>query len=136
MNPITTFYIMCYNDIPGEVRDIEKKIPIPSLATKPANYVFDEDQTVRWNREQVDIYNQKNSELRREAVELRAQSYRNLDKAVVDYMVKYEALDTTPRSVVEKVVARTQQDHDDDWWNYLSEYLEFAEDILSVIKEN
>jgi hypothetical protein len=50
-------------------------------------------------------------------------------------MVKYEALDTTPRSVVEKVVTRTKQDHDDDWWNYLSEYLEFAEDILSVIKE-
>lgn len=135
MNPITNFYIMCYNDISGEIRDIEKKIPIPSLAPKPANYVFDEDQTVRWNREQVDIYNQKNSELRREAVELRAQSYRNLDKAVVDYMMQYEALDTTPRSVVEKVVARTQQDHDDDWWNYLSEYLEFAEDILSVIKE-
>jgi LPS sulfotransferase NodH len=136
MNPITTFYIMCYNDISGEVRDIEKKIPIPSLTPKPANYVFDEDQTVRWNREQVDIYNQKNSELRREAVELRAQSYRNLDKAVVDYMVEYEALDTTPRAVVEKVVARTQQDHDDDWWNYLSEYLEFAEEILSVIKED
>jgi hypothetical protein len=136
MNPITTFYIMCYNDISGEVRDIEKKIPIPSLAPKPATYVFDEDQTVRWNREQVDLYNQKNSELRREAVELRAQSYRNLNKAVVDYMVEYEALDTTPRSVIEKVVARTQQDHDDDWWNYLPEYLEFAEEILSVIKED
>lgn len=136
MEPITEFGIMCYNDISSEVRDIEKKIPMPSLAPKPANYIFDENQTVRWNREQVDIYNQRNSELRREAVELRAQSYRNLDEAVVDYMAEYEALATTPRCVIEKVVARTQQDHDDDRWNYLSEYLEFAEDILSVIKED
>lgn len=135
MEPITEFGIMCYNDISSEVRNIEKKIPIPSLAPKPANYIFDENQTVRWNREQVDIYNQRNSELRREAVELRAQSYRNLDGAVVDYMAEYEALAATPRCVIEKVVARAQQDHDDDWWNYLSEYLEFAEDILSVIKE-
>lgn len=136
MNPITNFYIMCYHDISGEIRDIEKKIPIPALASKPSTYVFDENQTVRWNREQVELYNQKNAELRREAVELRAQSYKNLEKAVVDYMMEYEALATTPRTVVEKVVARTKQDHDDDWWNYLSEYLDFAEEILEVLKEN
>lgn len=136
MEPITNFNIGCYNDIYIEEINIEKKLPMPVLATKPANYVFDENQTVRWNREQVDLYNQKNSELRREIVELRAQSYQNLNKAVVDYMVEYEALNTTPRVVIEKVVARAKQDHDDEWWNYLSEYLDFAEEILSTIKEN
>ena len=135
MGPITEFSIRRYSDISKEIRDIEKKIPIPPLDKKPANYVFDESQAVRWNREQVDIYNHKNSELRREARDLRIQSYRNLDKAVVNYMVEYEALETTPRSVIEKVVAHAKQDYD-EWWNYLSRYLEFAEDILSVIKED
>ena len=135
MGLITEFNIRRYSDISKEIRDIEKKIPIPSPDKKPANYVFDEGQTVRWNREQVDIYNHKNSGLRREARGLRIQSYRNLDKAVVNYVVEYEALETTPRSVIEKVVAHAKQDHD-EWWNYLSRYLEFAEDILSVIKED
>ena len=136
MEPITEFHIMCYHDIYNELVDIDKQIPVPSAAPKPSTYIFDEEKSVRWNREQVDAYNQKTSELRREAVDRRAQSRRNLDKAIVDYMVEYEANSDTPRAVVEKVVARAQQDHEDDWWNYLSDYLDFAEDILSIIKEN
>ena len=136
MEPITDFYIRCYHDIYNEAVNIDKQIPIPSAAPKSITYIFDEEKSVRWNREQVDAYNQKTSELKREAVERRAQSRRNLDKAVIDYMVKYEADSDTPHAVVEKVVARAQQDHDDDWWNYLSDYLEFAEDILNTIKEN
>lgn len=136
MEPITDFYIKCYHDIYNELVDIDKQIPTPSTAPKSITYIFDEEKSVRWNREQVEIFNKQVSEARREAVECRAQSRRNLDKAVVDYMVEYEANSATPRVVVEKVVARAQQDHDDDWWNYLSEYLEFAEDILDTIKEN
>ena len=136
MKPITDFYIMCYHDIYNELVDIDKQIPIPPAAPKSITYVFDEEKSVRWNREQVEAYNKKTAELRREAVECRAQSHRNLDKAVVDYMVEYEADSDTPRAVVEKVEARAQQDHADDWWNYLSDYLEFAEDILDTIKEN
>ena len=136
MEPITDFYITCPHDIYNELVDIEKQIPLPGGKPKPITHVFDEEKSVKWNREQVEAYNKKTAELRREAVECRAQSHRNLDKAVVNYMVEYEADSDTPRAVVEKVVARAQQDHDDDWWNYLSDYLEFAEDILDTIKEN
>lgn len=134
MEPITDFYIMCYNDIYQELVDIEKKITVPSTAPKSITHVFDEEKSVRWNREQVDIYNKQNSELRKEAVDMRRQSYENLDKAVIDYMEEFEALDSTPREVIAKVVARAQFDHDDDWWNYLSDYLEFAEDILEAAR--
>jgi len=136
MEPITDFYIMCYNDIYQELVDIEKKITVPSTAPKSITHVFDEEKSVRWNREQVELFNKQAAEARREAVECRAKSRRNLDKAIVDYMVEYEANSDTPRAVVEKVVARAQQDREDDWWNYLSDYLDFAEDILSTIKEN
>jgi predicted enzyme involved in methoxymalonyl-ACP biosynthesis len=136
MKPITEFCIACYHDIYNELVDIDKQIPVPSAAPKSITHVFDEEKSVRWNREQVEIFNKQASEARREAVEYRALSRRNLDKAVVDYMVEYEANSDTPRAVVEKVVARAQQDHDDDWWNYLSDYLDFAEDILSIIKED
>jgi hypothetical protein len=140
MEPITDFYIMCYHDIYEALVDIDKKIVIPHVAPKSITYVFDEEKSVRWNREQVELYNKQNAELRREAVEVRAQSHRNLDKAVVDYMVEYEAKGTTPRNVVELVVSRVQKDHEDDWWNYLSDYLDFAEDTIEAaikaIKEN
>ena len=136
MKPITDFYIMCYHDIYEAVVDIDKKITIPHVAPKPITHVFDEEKSVRWNREQVDIFNKQASDARKKAVECRAKSHKNLAKAVVDYMVEFEAKSDTSRAIVEKVVARAQSDHDDDWWNYLSDYLDFAEDILSVIKEN
>ena len=136
MKPITDFYIMCYNDIYKELIDIDKQIPVPSVAPKSITYVFDEEKSVRWNREQVEIYNKQISETRKEAVECRSQSRKNLTKAVVKYMIEFEARSDTPAVVVEKVVARAQSDHDDDWWNYLSDYLDFAEDILDVLKED
>jgi hypothetical protein len=135
MEPITEFHIMCYNDIFEALVDIDKKIIIPYTAPKSITYVFDEEKSVRWNREQVEIYNKELSEARKVAVECRAQSLRNLDKAIIDYMVEYEANSDTPRVVIEKVVARAQQDHD-DWHNYLGDYLDFAEDILSISKED
>ena len=136
MKPITDFSITCYSDICHELANIEKTILVPSTSPKSITYVFDEEKSVRWNREQVELFNKQAAEARREAVECRAKSRRNLDKAVIDYMVEYQANADTPRVVVEKVVARAQQDHGDDWWNYLSDYLDFAEDILSIIKEN
>ena len=140
MEPITEFRIACYHDISEELLDIVKQIPIPSAAPKSITHVFDEEKSVRWNREQVELYNKQVAESRREAVECRAQSYRNLDEAVADYIVEYEALSTTPRVVIKEVIARAKADHDDCWWNYLSEYLEFAEAIIEAtikaIKEN
>ncbi len=136
MKPITDFYIMCYHDIYEALMDIEKKIPVPTTAPKSITHVFDEEQSVSWNREQVELFNKQASEARRAAVECRAKSRRNLDKVIVDYMVEYEANSDTPKAIVEKVLARAQQDHDDDWWNYLSDYLDFAEAILEAIKED
>ena len=135
MEPITDFHIMCYHDIFNELVDIEKKIVVPSAAPKSITYVFDEEKSVRWNREQVEAYNQKAAELRREAVERRAQSRRNLDEAVADYMMEYEAADTTPRAVIKEVIAVAKAKHD-DWHLYLGDYLEFAETILEVMKEH
>lgn len=132
MEPITEFHIMCYHDIYNAIVDIDKEIIIPHRSPKSITYVFDEDKSVRWNREQVELYNKQAAEERREGVECRAQSLRNLNEAIIEYMMEYEANDATPRAVVEKVVARVQQDHNDDWWNYLSDYLEFAEEIFSV----
>ena len=135
MEPITDFYIMCYHDAYEAIREIDTSIKIPHQAPKSITYVFDEEKSVRWNREQVELFNKEVAETRREAVECRAQSLRNLDKALVNYMIEYEAKDTTPRSIVEYVVRKAQVDHEDDWWNYLSDYLDFAEEILKISKE-
>ena len=136
MEPITDFYIMCYHDIYEALADIYKKIEIPTSTPRSITYVFDEEQSVRWNREQVEVYNRELSDARKNAIETRNQSLRNLDRAVIDYMAEYEAKDTTPRSVLARVVSHAQRDRDDDWWNYLGDYLDFAEDILSIAKEN
>lgn len=135
MEPITDFYIMCYHDAYEALVDIDKKIKIPHQVPKSITYVFDEEKSVRWNREQVDLFNREVAETRREAVECRAQSLRNLDKALVNYMIEYEAKSTTPRVIVEYIVRKAQVDHEDDWWNYLSDYLDFAEEILKISKE-
>jgi hypothetical protein len=136
MKPITDFYITCLHDIYNELVDIEKQIPLPGGKPKSITHVFDEEKSVKWNREQVEAYNKKTAELRREAVECRAQSYKNLDEAVIDYLMQYEAESTTPRAVIKEVVIRAQKDHDDDWWNYLNDYVEFAEAVIKSFKES
>ena len=134
MKPITDFCIMCYHDIFEAIVNIDKEIVIPHSSPKSITYVFDEEKSVRWNREQVELYNKQAAEERREAVECRAQSLRNLDEAIVNYMMEYEATSSTPRAVIKEVIARAKADHDDDWHNYLGDYLDFAETILEVIK--
>lgn len=132
---LSDFYIMCYHDIYDNLNDIYRKIEIPSEKPKPEGYVFDEDRSVKWNREQVTLYNTDIAAARKEAYEVRNESLRNLDKAVVDYMMKYEACSDTPRVVVERVLRQAQADHDDEWWNYLGRYLDFAEAVLEAATE-
>ena len=136
MEPITDFSIVCYQDIYESLQDIYKKIKIPSTDSLPSTHVFDEDKSVKWNREQVELYNKKSKDLRNEAIELRNQSLRNLNEATINYLAKYEAQSDTPRAVIEAVLRRAQLDHEDEWWNYLSRYLDFAEIIYRIRHAN
>lgn len=130
------FGISCYYDIYKCLESIYNEIKMPIESTKRDNYVFDEDRSVRWNREQVAQYNAALKAKKESIDRIRAESLRNLDLDIIEYMLEYEANASTPRRVIEKVLVAAQTDHDDDWWNYLSTYLSFAETIIEVMREN
>lgn len=132
---ITDFYIICYADIYDSINTIYREIKIPDEKFKPEGYVFDEDRSVKWNREQVELYNADIRAARDKAYAARNESLRNLDEAVIDYLAEYEAYADTPREVIASALKRAQADYDDEWWNYLGRYLDFAEDVIRVFKE-
>ena len=130
------FGISCYHDIYKCLESIYNEIKMPIESSKRDNYVFDEDRSVRWNREQVAQYNATLKAKIESVARIRGESLRNLDSDIIEYMMEYEADTSTPRKVVEKVLSAAQANHDDDWWNYLSTYLSFAETIMEAMKEN
>ena len=129
------FGIACYYDIWRNINDIYNKIKPPSEKPKSVGYVFDEDRSVKWNREQVELYNNDLAAEREEAYRVRRESLSNLDDAVIEYMHEYEAKSDTPIEVLRTVLTYARMAHEDEYWNYLGQYLEFAEAVIEAAKD-
>lgn len=98
----------------------------------PENHVFDEEQSVKWNREQVKDYNagviQRKEDYHAEAARLQRQIHLDAQQVLV------EEYNLTPAqaSHVENFVYREHHSYMGDYFNNLSEYGEFAEELLKI----
>ena len=132
---MTDFIIEDVNEIPGALETICHMYPYIYEGKKPEGFVFDEDKSVKWNREQVEIYNKKLDEDREKHRKLRYISKVNLDKAVIDYILKYETSTDMSRAIANGLLAKIKLEHDDCWWHWISSYVEFADFIIDTLKE-
>jgi hypothetical protein len=132
---MTDFIIEDVNEIPGALETICNMYPYIYEGKKPEGFVFDEDKSVKWNREQVELFNKNLDADREKNRKLRYISKVNLDKAVVDYILKYETSTNMSRAIANGLLAKIKSEHDDCWWHWISSYVEFADFIIDTLKE-
>ena len=86
MEVITNFDIHCGEDIRAAILRVDHEFYVPVKRYRD-DHVFDEDKSVKWNREEVARQNEKQIELQRQAREMCAQSHANLSEAIYEYIM-------------------------------------------------
>ena len=86
MEVITNFDIHCGEDIHAAILRVDHDFYVPVKRYRD-DHVFDEDKSVKWNREEVARQNEKQIELQRQARDMCAQSHENLNEAIYKYIM-------------------------------------------------
>lgn len=101
---------------------------------KSENYIWDEDLTVRKNKELTHQYNDAINAKIKEYQEAKVAYYEQMNKAITEFIVeetKYNNIMLT-EAQAQIVWQRVWHDHEDEPWVYLSQYIDFAIAILEV----
>jgi hypothetical protein len=118
-------------------RDIAKALELldTAFAFRPhyyaENYVFDEDKSVRWNREEVLRRNKEAKDALKSAREMKAESSALLNLAIIKYImdesvVGYHFTELDAKLILE--AASTH--HEDNWWEWLDEMASTAHKFI------
>lgn len=117
-------YSVGYN-YPGEFpEDVMKKLP--------ADHVFDEELSVKRNREMVIEHNDKVDQLRVRKRSLQADLDRKLTEDVVKYIEENYDLTSAQARIVEMWVYREKHSFMGDYFSSIDTFAEFADDIANL----
>lgn len=95
------------------------------------DYVFDENLSVRRNRELVKEHNQKVDEQRAFRLTKQAELDKQLTEDVVDYIKEYYELDDRQARMVERWVYQEKHSFMCDYFSSIDTFAEFAEDLIN-----
>ena len=96
-----------------------------------ANYIFDEELSVKRNREMVVEHNQLVDELERSHREKQAELYNKLTNDVVEYIKEYYDLTDKQARTVESFVYREHHSFMCDYVSYIDTFAEFASNLVN-----
>lgn len=128
--------ITCSHDIYEETLFIEKNFNNwwgLSTDKKPENYIWDEDKTVRQNKEQTAKYN---AEIDAE-IEKRKHEYSEANKALRDAIIDYIIADCNikcSRAQAEVIWSYCLMQHGDDPHNYIDDVIALFEKLMEADK--
>ena len=114
---------------------------IPNLY--PSSYVFDEDKSVKWNREKVIEENKKIGESQKEFKKQLNESREKFYDALYQY-IKEDCDITLNKKLFDKLTAYIYDNHEDDYYfeNGLrstvyryEDLIRFINDAISILKE-
>lgn len=117
-------YSVGYN-YPGE-------FPEEAMKKLPIDYVFDEDLSVKRNREMVIEHNDKVEHLRARKRSLQADLDRKLTEDVVKYIEENYDLTLAQARIVEMWVYREKHSFMCDYFSYIDTFAEFADDVINI----
>lgn len=102
---------------------------IPKLKKYKEGYIFNEDMSVKWNREQVQLHNEEYEEevltLRREHTSL----IKIADDSALDYLLEYSFTITNRNAISMLLGFAVEEKHSDGYENVIS----YAEDLIDLI---
>ena len=127
------FKIEMQEDIHECYLEIYNKYKIPRRTQYLESHVFDEEKSVRWNREEAVRQNQLIKDEVATALVERSAALDRLDEAVVKYIMGDTSLNET---LAKKVLEAAKNDHDDNWWDYIDDLAFYTESVISAWKES
>ena len=101
----------------------------------PLDHVFDEDLSVKRNREMVIDHNQKADEQRAERNAKQAELDRQLTNDVVTYLKEHFDFNERQARIVESWVYKEKHSFMIDYFNSIDIFAEFAYDLLNINDE-
>ena len=116
MEVITNFDIHCGEDIRAAILRVDHDFYVPVKRYRD-DHVFDEDKSVKWNREEVARQNEKQIELQRQA-----RSHANLSEAIYEYIMN-EAIygHYFSRAEAAFIWAHCCRHHESNPWDWIDE---------------
>ena len=127
------FKIEMQSDIHECYLEIYNKYKIPRRTQYSENHVFDDEKSVRWNREEVARQNQLIKDEVAIAIMQRADALNRLDEAVVKYIMGDTNLN---EKIAKKVIEAAKTDHEDNWWDYIDDIAYYTENVINAWKES
>ena len=107
----------CHMDIPARVKE---------------NYVFDENLSVKRNREMVMEHNQKVEDMKKEKQSKQAELYRQLTDDVVDYIVDSYDISEAQARIVERFAYAEKHSFMSDYFSWIDEVSRMVADVIEV----
>ena len=126
------FKIEMQSDIHECYLEIYNKYKIPRRTQYSENHVFDDEKSVRWNREEVARQNQLIKDEVAIAIMKRADALNRLDEAVVKYIMGDTNLN---EKIAKKVIEAAKTDHEDNWWDYIDDIAYYTKSVINAWKE-
>ena len=110
----------CYNyqtEIPSKVFD---------------NHIFDENLSVKRNREMVAEHNQKVEDMKKEKNQKQAELYKQLTNDVVEYIVDSYDMSEEQARIVERFVYAEKHSFMNDYFSWIDEVAYMVEDVVRI----
>lgn len=107
----------------------------PTIQNKgrlPADYIFDENLSVKRNREMVIEHNNQIEYFKRVKQAKQAELDRKLTEDVVAYIVDAYNLTEAQARIVEMFVYREKHSFMCDYFSYIDTFAEFADDVINI----
>ena len=98
----------------------------------PENHIFDEDLSVRINREMVIEHNNKVDEHKVFKREKQAELDKQLTEDVIAYIKEYYPLNERQARIIENKVYTEYHSFMYDYFSYIDTFAEFAEELLDT----
>ena len=126
MQVLNDFNITCGRDISEAIYRIDNEFYVPVKRLKE-DHVFDENKSVKWNREEVVRQNEFQRGLQQQARDMAAKSHNNLSEAIYKYIMEELSFGCNfTHEEAEAIWAQTIKHHDSEPWNWLDDMAETA----------